>query len=212
MADNRQSLREIPKHNIQIKASTEERSLMKDLSKGVMEEVIVPKSKEAMRNMSTDIVNMFADAIRSCIDKLLYPDGNVPHRKNNQSGGTYTGVTNYTSFSRSIEDYNKARAYGQYRRDMIGQRPGNEVKFIWVESEDKAKQIIGALKEDIDNYGKVKVASLYEMIGERTTMVDYKYGWTEKEADALGYYYDTNRRGDEYKWFIDLPRPVDILS
>lgn len=211
MAD-KQSLREIPKHNLQIKASTEERSLMKDLSKGVMEEVIVPKSKEAMRNMSTDIVNMIADAVRSCIDKLLYPDGNVPHRKNNQGNGTYTGITNYTSFSRSITDYNNQLAYGQRGRDTIGQRPGNEVKFIWVESEEKAKQIVGALREDIDNYGKAKVASLYEMIGERTTMADFKFGWTEKEAPALGYYYDTNRRGNEYKWFIDLPKPVDIMN
>lgn len=205
MADNNNAIREIPKHNIQVKASTQDRSLMRDLGKGVMDEIIIPKSKDTMRNMFSDIIGMFADAMRSSIDRILYPDGNVPNRKPNQGMGVYTGVTNYTSYSRSISDYQPQRG-----RDMIGQRSGNEVKFIWVESEEKAKMIIGALKEDIENYGKAKVASLYEMIGERTTFADFKYGWTD--ANSIGYYYDTNRRANEYRWFIDLPKPVDITN
>lgn len=204
--DNRRSLREIPKHDIRIKASTQERSLVKDLSKGVMEEVIVPQSKEAMRNVSTSIVDMFANALRTCIDRILYPDGNVPYKKSSSGNGVYTGVTNYTSFSRPIGNYQPQ----QKGRDMIGQRPGNEVKQIWVESEDHAKQIVGALREDIDNYGKVKVATLYEMIGERTTMADFKYGWTD--SNSIGYYYDNDRRGTEFRWYIDLPKPVDIIN
>lgn len=208
MADNRQSLREIPKHNIQVKASVEERNLAKDIAKGVMDEVIIPKSKEAMRNMSSDIITMFAEGLRSLVDRVIYPDGNVPYKKNTNSGsGVYTSNVNYTSYSRPINNYQPSQQKG---KDTIGQRPGNEVKYIWVESEEKAKQIVGALKEDIDNYGKAKVATLYEMIKERTTMADFKYGWTD--SNAIGYYYDSNRRGNEYKWFIDLPRPVDITQ
>lgn len=208
MADNRQSLREIPKHNIQVKASVEERNLAKDIAKGVMDEVIIPKSKEAMRNMSSDIITMFAEGLRSLVDRVIYPDGNVPYKKTTNSGsGVYTSNVNYTSYSRPINNYQPSQQKG---KDTIGQRPGNEVKYIWVESEEKAKQIVGALKEDIDNYGKAKVATLYEMIKERTTMADFKYGWTD--SNAIGYYYDSNRRGNEYKWFIDLPRPVDITQ
>ncbi len=207
MADNKQAIREIPKHNIQVKASTEDRSLMKDLGKGVMDEIIIPKSKDTMRNMFSDIIGMFADAMRSSIDRILYPDGNVPNRKPNSSLGVYTGTTNYTSFSRPINNYQPSTQRG---RDVIGQRAGNQVKHVWVDSEEKAKMLCGALKEDIDNYGKAKVASLYEMIGERTTFADFKYGWTD--PNAISYYYDTNRRGDEYRWFIDLPMPVDITN
>ena len=203
--DKKQAIREIPKHNIQVKASTQERSLIHDIGKSAMEEVIVPKSKEVMRDMSSGIISMFADAFRNMIDSILYPDGNVPSRKSSQGTGYYTGTTNYTSFSRPINNYQPQKG-----RDTIGQRSGNEVKFIWVESEEKAKQIIGALKEDIDNYGKAKVASLYEMIGERTTFADFKYGWTD--PGALGYYYDSSRRGSEYKWFLDLSKPVDITN
>lgn len=203
--ENNNAMREIPKHDIKVQASVEDRSLVKDLGKGVMEEIIVPKSKEVMRDMSSGIVNMFADALRNCIDKLLYPDGNVPNRKPTNGNGVYTGTTNYTSYSRQIGSYQPGQA-----RDTIGQRSGNEVKYIWVETEEKAKQIIGALKEDIDMYGKAKVASLYEMIGERTTFADFKYGWTD--AGSIRYYYDSSRRGNEYKYFLDLPKPVDITG
>ncbi len=205
MADNNQSLREIPKHDIRVKASVEDNSLVKDLGKGIMNEVIIPKSKDTMRNMSGDIINMFAEALRSFVDKMLYPDGNVPNRKPSSGVNVYTGTTNYTSFSRPINNYQP-----QSGKDTIGQRPGNAVKFVWVYTEEQAKMLIGALKEDIDNQGRAKVASLYEMIGERTTFADYKYGW--KDANAIGYHYDNNRRADEAKWFIDLPAPVDITQ
>ena len=191
------------KNDIQIKASVKERSLLKDLGKGAYEEIIVPKSKDVMREMFTGIINMIADAFKSAIDKGLYPDGNTPTRKN--SIGVYTGNTSYTSFSRPISTYQP-----QKPRDAIGQRAGNEVKYIWVKTEDDAKYILGCLSEEIDNYGKAKVATLYEKCGIRTSFADFKYGWTNK--DALGYYYDTNRRGEEDKWFLDLPRPIDITE
>lgn len=205
--NNKQAIREIPKHDIHVKASTEDRSLIKELGKSAMEEVIIPKSRDTMRNMSSDIINMFAEVLRNIVDGFLYPDGNVPSRKSSQSSGYYTGTTNYQSFSRPIGQYQPSNQKG---RDVIGQRSGNEVKYVWVETEEKAKQIVGALKEDIDNYNKAKVASLYEMIGERTTFADFKYGWTD--SNAIGYYYDSSRRGNEYKWFIDLPKPVDITN
>lgn len=206
MADNNNAMREIPKHDIRVKASTKESSLMRDLGRGAMEEIVIPQSKEVMRNMSTGIVNLFADVMRNFIDKLLYPDGNVPNRRPSQSNGVYTGVTNYTSFSRPIGQYQPQRS----GRDTIGQRAGNSVKTIWVETEDQARQICGALGEDIDNYGKAKVATLYEMIGERTTFADFKYGWTD--PNAIGYYYDTSRRADEYRWYLDLRAPIDITN
>lgn len=204
--ENKNALREIPKHDGEkIKASVEDRSLVKDLVKSSMDEIIIPKSKDVMRDLFTGVVNMFADALRSGIDRMIYPDGNVPNRKPT-NGGVYTGVTNYTSYSRPIGEYKSSMQKG---RDPLGQRPGNEVKYIWVESEAKAKEVINMLKEDIDNCGKAKVASLYEKVGIHTTMADFKYGWTD--ANALGYYEDLNRRGEEYRWFLDLPRPVDII-
>lgn len=212
---DKNAIREIPKHDIHVDASTKERSLFKDLAKEAMKEVIVPKSRDAMRNMSDDIFGMILEVLRNMRDSFLYPDGNVPYKKTSDTGVyTYTGKTNYTSFSTPINTYQASTtvASTSIGRNTIGQRPGNEVKYIWVESEDKAKQITETLKGDINHYGFVKVASLYEMIGEHTTMADFKYGWTKNELSYIRYYFDTNRRSDEFKWFIDLPRPVAILN
>ena len=208
---NNNSLREIPKHDFHVNASTEDRSLVRDLAKGAMQEVIIPKSRDAMRNMSDDIFSMFLEALRSLRDGFLYPDGNVPNKKPLNGTGVYTydGQTNYTSFSTPISTYQPSNQRG---RDPIGQRPGNEVKYIWVESEEKARQITEALKNDIQTYGFVKVASLYEMIRVRTSMADFKYGWTKNQVNGINYYYDNSRRPEEFKWFIDLPKPVDIIN
>lgn len=202
MADNN-DLRKIPKHDIKVNANVQEHSLLKDITKDAMEEIIVPKSKSIMRDMFSGIIGMFADALKDSLDRFLYRDGNIPARRTPGSN-TYTSTTNYTSFSRPINNYQPSS------QQNIGQRAGNEVNLIWVESEEKAKQVIGALKEDIVNYGKAKVATLYEMTGQRTTFADFKYGWTDEKA--LGYYEDRNRRGDEFRWFLDLSKPVDITN
>lgn len=205
MAENKNNLREIPKHNIKVDATVEDHSLLKDLFVGAYNTIIKPQVKGVVRDTISSFTTMCSDMVRNMTDGWLYPDGNVPNRKPNQSGH-YTGTTNYTSFSRPIgQQQNQQRG-----RDPIGQRAGNEVKYIWVESEEKAKMITGALKEDIDNYGKAKVATLYEMVKERTTMADFTYGWTD--ANAIGYYCDTSRRPDENRWFIDLPKPIDITN
>lgn len=207
MADNKnQAIREIPKHDVHVEASIENRNVFRELRKSAMEEYIIPKSTEVMRDFMTGMVDMFASALRGSIDKFLYPDGNVP-KKTTQSNGYYTSTTNYTSFSRPIGQYQTSQQRG---RDLIGQRPGNQVKYVWLKTEEDAKRVVGTLKEDIDNYGKVKVAVFYEMIGERTTMADFTYGWTQ--SDQIGYFYDTSRPAGENKWFIDLPKPVDITN
>jgi hypothetical protein len=170
-----------------------------------MDEIIVPKSKEVMRDMFTGIVNMFAEAARSSLDKFLYPDGGAPTKMS--SSRYYTGTTNYTSYSRPIGQYQPSN---QQVRDNIGQRSGVDVKCIWVSTEDDAKDILNTLSEEIDNYGKAKVATLYEKIGEKTTFADFKYGWAKKED--LRYVYDSSSPDPNAKWFIDLPKPIDITT
>jgi hypothetical protein len=189
-----------------IKATTKKQSIAGDLGKYAMDEIIVPKSKEVMRDMFTGIVNMFAEAARSSMDKFLYPDGGAPTRSTGQR--YYTGTTNYTSYSRPIAQ--QYQPSNQQVRDNIGQRSGVDVKCIWVSTEEDAKDILSTLCEEIDNYNKAKVATLYEKIGEKTTFADFKYGWTNK--DDLKYYYDSSSPDPNAKWFIDLPKPVDITT
>lgn len=196
---------QIPRHDRHIDASVENRSLLKELGKSAMDEYIVPKSTEILWNMFGSMINMFADVMKSSVGKLLYPDGNTPNVKtNNPQTGYYT---NYTSYSTPIKSYTPS---SQAPAQSIGQRPGNMVEYIWVPTEADAIYIRDTLQNEIRQYHKAKVASLYEILRRKTTMADFNYGWT-KESD-IGYYEDTNRAPGENRWFIDLARPVDITG
>lgn len=207
--NKKQNIREIPNHNIHVNASVQDRSIVKDLAKSAMEEIVIPKTTNVVRDMFLGMINMLAETAKSLVDRGLYPNGGVPNTKPSQGIGYYQN-TNYTSYSTPIGQYSpNPSARPNSGKDPIGQRPGNQVKYVWVWTEDQAKSLTGALKEDIDNYGHAKVATLYEMIKERTTSVDFTYGWTD--SNTIGYHYDDNRRPDEPKWFIDLPQPIKLF-
>ncbi len=173
-------------------ATVKKPSIVKELVSYSVENVVEPRMKEMTRDVCTGFLNMVNDALTKSIDRLIYPDGNSPH-KNNSSVKTYTPTTNYTVYSKTNS---------KPPRESIGTRSSIEVNYIWVETEDEAKQIVNTLIENIDNYGKAKVADLYEMVKIPTTFSDYKFGWSDTKG--IGYYRD---RG---KYFIDLPKPVNI--
>ena len=164
----------------------------------IVKEEIEPRSKELMRNIITGTFNMINDALNKGVDKWIYPDGSSPHRvtRNGNSIGNYVPRTNYSTTVVSS---------GQSApKESINQRSSINVNYIWVDTEDQAKDIVATLIEDIENYGKAKVASLYEMVGSQTNFSDFKYGWTKDDISRIGYYRD---RG---KFFIDLPKPTNI--
>ena len=164
----------------------------------VIKEEVEPRSKELMRNIITGTFNMINDALNKGVDKWIYPEGNGPQRvtRNGNAIGNYVPRTNYNTTV--INTGNQAP------KESINQRSSINVNYIWVETEDQAKNIVGSLIEDIENYGKAKVASLYEMVGSQTNFADFKFCWTKEDINRIGYYRD---RG---KFFIDLPKPVNI--
>lgn len=178
-------------------ATVKKPSLARELGKYAIEEVFIPQSKDMMSSFFKNVINMFGDAATKSIDRAFYPDGNSPRRTNKTSISTYQPQTNYST---TIYSRNENKP----PRESINSRSSIEVNYIWVDTEDQAKQIVGSLIEDIDNYGKAKVATLYDMVKIPTNFTDFKFGWTEKEVKQIGYYRD---RG---KYFIDLPQPVNI--
>lgn len=163
----------------------------------IVKEEIEPRSKELMRNIITGTFNMINDALNKGVDKWIYPDGNSPRRVVKSNGpGNYIPRTNYSTSVVSNGD--------RPQKESINTRSSINVNYIWVDTEDEARNIISTLVEDIENYGKAKVASLYEMVGIQTTFADFKYGWTKDDISRINY---TRDRG---KYFIDLPKPVNI--
>lgn len=174
-------------------ATVKKPSIANELMRYAVDEVLIPQSKDMMSNFFKSFINMFSDAATKSIDKAFYKD-EVPRRPKN-GVGTYQSHVNYAVYSKSNNDKS---------RETIGSRSSIEVNYIWVDTEAEAKTIVGSLVEDIEMYGKATVASLYEMVHVPTTFSDFKFGWTKDQLRSISYYRD---RG---KYFIDLPKPVNI--
>lgn len=198
MAENKQLPQ--PEENKKPKianATVKKNTIGSEILNYVVKEEIEPRSKELMRNIITGTFNMINDALNKGVDKWIYPDGSGPRRVVKSNGpGNYIPRTNYSTTVVSTGE--------RPQRESINNRSSINVNYIWVDTEDEAKNIVATLIEDIDNYGKAKVASLYEMVGAQTNFSDFKFGWTKEDVNSIGYYRD---RG---KYFIDLPKPSNI--
>lgn len=177
------------------KPKVNDRSIAKEIGKYAYEEVIKPKSIEVMRDLFTGVIGMFSDAATKSIDKALYPNGGAPDKRANRAPGQRT---NYRVYSTSSYD----------RRPVLN-RSSRDVECVWVATKEEAVSLIGKLQEEIDNYGKAKVSTLYENWKDENgncyvvpTYADQRFGWTSKHH--LGY----SRDGSGYS--LDLPRPENI--
>lgn len=174
-------------------ATVKKPSIARELGKYAIEEVFIPQSKDMMSSFFKSVINMFGDAATKSIDKAFYPDGSP--RKSTSRHGEYQPQTNYSTTVYT-------RKENKPPRETISSRSSINVNYIWVDTEEQARQIVDSLIEDIDNYGNAKVATLYDMVNIPTNFTDYKFGWTDTRG--ISYYRD---RG---KWFIDLPKPVNV--
>ena len=199
MADEKKNLPKVENKKPQIaNATVKKNTIGGEILNYVVKEEIEPRSKELMRNIITGTFNMINDALNKAVDKAIYPDGSAPHRvtRNSNGIGSYVPRTNYST---------TVVSNGQSGpKESINQRSSINVNYIWIDTEDQAKDVVATLIEDIENYGKAKVASLYEMVGAQTNFSDFKYGWTKDDISRIGYYRD---RG---KFFLDLPKPTNI--
>lgn len=182
-----------------INASTKEHSVVGDLGKYVMDEYIVPKTKDVLHDTFAGLANMCSDAVQGALNKAFYGEDKHNYRRTTQSS------TGYTTYSRP------ASQSVTVKRDSVGQRSSVDVKYVWVDDEESARNIIANLKENIDNYKKAKVADLYDMLNPKvqTSFTDFKFGWTD--ASQFGYHkeYTGEHRG---QYLIDLPRPIDVTN
>lgn len=187
-------------------ATVKKPSILRDLLNYAVREEIEPRSKEIVRNVITGTLNMFNDAATKSVDKWIYPEGNSPKRTTSKGIGNYQPHTNYATRVYSTSSNESAKP----QRETVNTRSSLDVQLVWVDNERDANDIISTLLEEIDNYGKAKVATYYEKVSSvcnvhiPTNFADFKYGWTKEERAGISYFRD---RG---KYFIDLPKPVNI--
>lgn len=189
----------------QVNASTKDKSVVGGLANYAYETYIRPKTIDLLHDMFSGFVSMGNDAIQGALNQYFYKTDKPVTRGTSQN-------TNYTSYytrpqSGGVTVINKP----QGAVTPIGQRSSQEVKMIWVDTEEDAKTIIDGVTSLINNYGKAKVADLYEMLNPKPaiTFQDYKFGWTNNSQISYRKEYTGEHRG---QWFIDLPQPIDVSN
>lgn len=185
----------------QFQASTKEHSLAGDIGKYVVEEYVVPKSKDLLHDMLSGLAGMVNDSVQGALNKAIYGEDKSRH-----TGSSYsTQRSGYTTYSRP------ATQQIADKRDAVGKRSSVDVRYVWVDDEQTAREIISSLKEMVDNYKKAKVADLYEMLTPKiqTSFTDYKYGWTDASQFSYHKEYTGEHRG---QYLIDLPKPEDVTN
>jgi len=134
---------------------------IKSTAKNVSDTVIIPKIKDFITSI-----------IKSGVDYLFYGSGrpnttNNISRYGNVSYGSYYN-RNMPMTGPTINSTPQARIPNVYRV--------NDVTFDDI---GDAETVLFQLSDCIDRYGDVSVANFYDMIAQKHTFEDQKYGWRD---------------------------------
>lgn len=135
---------------------------MTTASQYVVSEVLLP----ALRNL-------IVEAISKGTDRLIY--GDSVHRR--RSPTTFAPRVQYNN--PLFRQESRSQSYAPDRpanRWVQGQKGFGS---IMVSTKEEADLVIDQLIEIVDMYEVVSVADLYEIIGEPSSHVDNKWGWTQ---------------------------------
>ena len=162
-------------------------SVLRDISKQAVQDIIVPKTKESVNNMASDIIYMISDTLVQIIGRIIFGrDANIPSR----SGG---GRDKYSNISR-----NKPQP-----QPNIATRSSDDLQYVVVDSYQKAEEIKKELIDSISRYGQVRVADLYEKSGKvKVAFTDYDYGWTNVN--------DVHFVRDRNGYWFNMPKPIQL--
>ena len=102
----------------------------------------------------------------------------------------------------SYRDYNDISRSGNRSGDRTRTASGYSYDDIVVETRGEAETVLSRMDEIMEEYSIVRVADLYDLVGETGDYTDNNYGWTNiRNAKIV-------RVRDGYK--IDMPRALPI--
>lgn len=145
----------------------------------LLEEVIMPGIK-----------NTFADIVIDGITMLLFGETKISRRNSDGSGGRYTPYGSRYNNSVRYSDRNRIRT-------------GYDFDEIIISTKGEAYDVLDQMEDILERYGVVRVADLYELVGEQGSYTDNKYGWkTLRGSDAV--------RTRDGRYILKLPKVMEI--
>ena len=140
-------------------------------------DVLVPAVKKAI-----------SDIVTNGIDMILYGGNSRP--KSSNIPATRVSYTNYSNISRPET------------RSVAPQRKSYSYDDIILETRGEAEAVLSQMDEIVSQYGFVKVADMYDLVGITGNYTDNNYGWTDiRSAEVI-------RVRDGY--MIKMPRALPI--
>jgi hypothetical protein len=118
--------------------------------------------------------NLVTDFVTQGIEKAVYGETRTPSRtaRGNTAPRAYHS---YSGYSGVVQRSNQAPPPA---RRPVRDPSSVEIDDIIVETQFEATNIVDTLYETLQEYGVVKVAQLYELIGQTAMVTDHKWGWT----------------------------------
>jgi hypothetical protein len=148
------------------------------IMRSVVEEILLPTIK-----------TMLSETVSTAIDMALFGESRTRRGSSNRTGSSIS----YGKFYQNV-------ASG--KNDRTSRRPGKRVEDIILEDRGEAKDVIEALTDILDEYGQVKVADLYELVGFEGRPSDNAYGWDNLSKAEV--------RRVNGGFLLDLPKPVEL--
>lgn len=189
---------------LNIKATTKSESWLSTAGKRLVEDHIVPTSRDIMHDMFARLINMVADTAQAGLNdefKKMGWKGSV----NNTGNKSYNTI--FQSGSKPITTTSSGS-----KIINLNDHSSTNVKLIFLNTQEDADKLVNYLKERIVRYKRVTVADLYEQLEDcPSTFMDTCYGWTDPNQISWrlifsGEYGEENRN----KYMLDLPSPIDI--
>ncbi len=133
----------------------------KTVGSHVVESVVVPSLQK-----------LLSDAVKGAVDWLIYG----ARGSNNQRSGV--GTVSYSSYYRQPNTLNGPYQPVGTTQGQSMQKPNaltvNEIMFY---DRGEAEKVLQCLCESLERYGTVAVADFYDLVGQRCSYTDQKYGW-----------------------------------
>jgi len=161
------------------KKKPEEQSVLGDIIKQTTDDVLKPKALEVANSAMSDIIYAVGDWLVGIIGRKLFGmDAPVVSRSRN-------GRTNYNKISSQPQTNTALRA-------------SDELVEIRFENEQRAIEVIDAMKDRVAQFGKVSVGFLYEKTRKSQIGSDFRYGWTDPNdfgyvKNSRGCFFDANK-------------------
>lgn len=155
--------------------------------------------KNAARYLGADVIlpairNLMVDATTRGVERVVYGESRDQRRRPTTMGSRI-------SYGTPVRRPDRAYLPDQPPRPLARQVRKETNEFILSSRED-AENVLDRLIDIIDKYDVVSLADLYSLIGQPSSHVDQKWGWTDLRTTEI--------RQTRDGYLLDLPPSEEI--